>query len=226
MELYSNQLLKNNLFPPLLPTLLTLDHYHYGTLRWRRIHNQPRTNIMPRQKAETERPEHSLKSICENKHYILSPKNKSFEYKHPDKAHLRVCVCAHVLNRRLYLIFKWVKQEIATTRKPTLNQAMAITLRNHILIKEQGVFKERELICVLRASLFPYLAVLFRGAEQINCLHFPSLTATSFRSSPCFCFFTCLSHSLLLWSGPPDYWKSSTFISSPLCNLTPSLWSP
>lgn len=55
-------------------------------------------------KRQKERPEHSLKSICENKHYIFSPKNKSFEYKHIQAKHIHnsvcinVCVCVYMFN--------------------------------------------------------------------------------------------------------------------------------
>lgn len=59
------------------------------------------------QKAETERLEHWLKSICENKHYILAPKNKSFKYKHIQTKHTHnnVCVCVYMFYTEGFISF-------------------------------------------------------------------------------------------------------------------------
>lgn len=154
---------------------------------------------------ETERPEHSLNSICENKHYILSPKNKSFEYKHVQTKHIHNSVCRNVC------VCTCFKQKAAfkmsQTRKPALNQTMSIRLRTHILIQEQERMQECELFSSLEHS-----------ESTVSISHLPQQLASCplppSASSPV----TCLT-------GHPDYWRSSTFLVSPPCNLTASLWS-
>lgn len=110
-----------------------------------------------------------------------------------------VCVCTCSTQKALFHF------KMSQTRNSSLNQTMPIRLRNRTLITEQGSLQ--------RAGSVP-----FEGAERISCLHFPSLTATRFMCSPCFCFFPCLSHCCCgLVTG---YGKCSTFR-----NLTASPWS-
>lgn len=92
---------------------------------------------------------------------------------------VEMCVCMHVLNRRLHLILKWVKQENAVYNRKTSTQP------NHVHQTKNPYSHSRT------GTQARVWTVLFTGAQRINCLHFPSPTAASFMSSPCFCFFTC-----------------------------------
>lgn len=78
--------------------------------------------------------------------------------------HNRVCVrvCVNVLNRRLYLILKWVKQEIAVYNRKT-NTGNLTLIRTHILIKEPQRMQKvwTSVHMCTKSILFPSLAVLF-----------------------------------------------------------------
>lgn len=67
--------LKNNQFPSLLMTLLTLDHYRRSTLRQPSVHDLHRASTMHRQSGFAQH-EHTLE-LCVNAILSLRRKNKS-----------------------------------------------------------------------------------------------------------------------------------------------------